>query len=66
MHRCSDGHFIPWLLRGAGLSRDEVIGQRYTVLDGLETDAETVQQLWLAVVENREITVELVRSRTSL
>lgn len=39
------------------------MGQRYAVLDGPETDAETVQELWLAVVENREITVELVRPR---
>lgn len=38
-------------------------GQRYAVLEGPETDAETVQELWLAVVENREITVELVRPR---
>ena len=45
----------------SGLSRDEVIEQRYAVLEGPETDAETVQELWLAVGENREITVELVR-----
>ena len=46
----------------AGLSVDEVLGQRYQVLDGPETDAVTVQELWLAVHEGREITVELVRA----
>jgi hypothetical protein len=37
------------------------MSQRYRVLDGPETDASTVQQLWLAVHDGREITVELVR-----
>ena len=55
-----------WLWHSAGLTRDEVIGQRYTVLEGPETDAATVQELWLAVHENREITVELVRRRDQL
>ncbi len=46
--------------RPAGLRREEVLLQRYRVLDGPETDASTVQQLWLAVHDSREITVELV------
>ena len=46
--------------RLAGLRREEVLSQRYRVLDGPETDASTVQQLWLAVHDSREITVELV------
>ena len=46
---------------GAGLSRDEVIGQQYTVLGGPETDAAVVQELWAAVQDNRGSTVELVR-----
>jgi len=48
----------------AGLRREEVLSQRYRVLDGPETDASTVQQLWLAVHDSREITVELVCART--
>ena len=44
----------------AGLRREDVMSQRYRVLDGPETDASTVQQLWLAVHDGREITVELV------
>ena len=36
------------------------MSQRYRVLDGPETDAATVQQLWLAVHDSCEITVELV------
>ena len=42
------------------------MSQRYRVLDGPETDASTVQQLWLAVHDGREITVELVRPVTCI
>lgn len=47
------------------MTRDEVVGHHYTVLEGPETDVATVQELWLAVHENREITVELVRINSS-